>query len=69
MTTYISVAPAYGRTYKTQAEVRAGFNAGHDFRILDPFVRGSYVNKSDLPAGSKLDVHYGKNGSKRLIIP
>lgn len=69
MTTYISVVPAYDHSYPTQAAVKAGFAAGHDFRIVDVFHRGSYVNKDDLPKDAKLDVHYGKDGSKRLIIP
>ena len=67
---YVSVVPAYGREYKTQAEVVAGFKAGHDFRVVDVFHGGGrYVNIRDLPPGEKLDVHYGKNGSKRLIVP
>jgi hypothetical protein len=39
----ITVTPAYGRDYKTEAEARADWNSGKDFSIPG----GGYVNKED----------------------
>ncbi len=43
---YISAVPAYGRDYKTKADVLADWEAGKDFLIQDMFESG-YINKAD----------------------
>ena len=44
MSVWIEALPAYGRDYKTQAEVKADWEAGKDFRDA---ASGRYVNKAD----------------------
>lgn len=54
---WITVVGAYGRTYNSQAAVRADWNADKDFKI--PY--GPYVNKSDAESqGLRVIVRYGK---------
>ena len=45
---YLEVSPAdrYNR-YRSDDEVQAGWEAGHDFFIHSPFVRGNYLNNRD----------------------
>lgn len=54
----IECVPAYGRDYKTKAEVLAAFEAGKDFQIAELGYGGRYVNKEDKPAGTPLCVRY-----------
>jgi len=60
----ISVYPAYGRDYKSKAEVIEAFNANKDFIVADAFHRycGAACNKSDLVAGNegKVKIRYKK---------
>ena len=62
MSKFITVVPAYGRDFKTQKEVKAAFEAGKDFMIVDVFhaQNGSYENKGDAPKGATLNVRYAK---------
>lgn len=63
MSTYLTVIPAYGRDYKSQAEVRAAYNAGADFIIQDFFSGqdGRAINREDAQrAGVKLSIRYSK---------
>jgi hypothetical protein len=55
------LVPAYGRDYKSKAEVLAAWDGGSDFRIanLGPD-SGSYVTKDELPKGAKVNIRYGK---------
>lgn len=54
---YLEVAPAYGRDYKSQAEVKADWNANLDFRAYT----GQYINKSDAQRlGYKVLVRYAR---------
>lgn len=56
--TFIEVIPAYGRDYKTQAEVKADWKSGKDFQ--DPF-SGSYLNKQDAEQnGLSVIIRYAK---------
>ena len=43
----ITIIPAYGRDYETEAEATADWNEGKDFRIADISSRwnGSYISK------------------------
>lgn len=68
---YLVVTPAFTKgTLKTQAEVRAHFTKGGDFQIrsIGPD-DGRYVNKTDLPAGTKMQVRYGIGGTKVMTLP
>ena len=57
MKKFIEVVPAYGRTYKNQAEVKAAWKAGFDF--CDTFTR-QYVNREDAERqGLSVIVRYG----------
>ena len=56
---YISAVPAYGRDYKSQKEVRAAWNEGHDFLIQDMRHSG-YINKDDKPAHVVLNIRFKK---------
>lgn len=47
---YLTLVPAYGRDYKSQAAVKADWNCDKDFLVQDissPY-DGKYVNKKDL---------------------
>ena len=43
----LHLSPAYGRDYKTEAEVRAAWNDGKDFRMENGPAAGGYINKGD----------------------
>jgi len=43
----LEVVPAYGRDYKSQAEVKADWEANMDFQIVSAFAHGRYINKQD----------------------
>lgn len=55
----LTLIPAYGRDYKSKAEVSADFEAGKDFYISDMSSRydGSLVNKADLIGDGVTEVH------------
>lgn len=42
------LTPAYGRDYKSKAEVLADFNADKDFQVHGPTPSGAYTNRADL---------------------
>lgn len=54
---YLSAVPAYGRDYKSKAEVKAAWEAGKDFEIQS-FNQGGYVNKDDAPRGATINIRY-----------
>jgi hypothetical protein len=62
MSTYLEVVPAYGRDYKSQAEVKAAWASGKDFLIQDlaSGQDGRYVNKDDAPKGGTMVIRYAK---------
>lgn len=60
------VSPAYGRDYRNQKEVKAGYAAGHDFRSL---MTGQYVNKDDHPEDMTLLVRYNRGMGIMSIKP
>lgn len=62
-TKYVTVVPAYGRDYKTKAEVKAAFNEGKDFTVNDFFSGqdGRAVNKEDAEReGVVLSIRYDR---------
>lgn len=56
---YLSAIPAYGRDYKSKAEVTKAWDEGQDFLIQDMFSSG-YINKADKPSDVTLNVRYAK---------
>lgn len=59
---YVEVVPAYGRDYKSQAEVKADWNANKDFTVVDFGPNyGRATNKEDCEQmGLKVLVRYAK---------
>lgn len=67
---WITVIGAYGRTYRSQAEVLKDWNANKDFKI----VGGPYLSKSDVEdSHTRVIVRYGKDaalgGGKVMQVP
>ncbi len=63
MAEYVTVVPAYGRDYTSQAKVAADYFAGKDFTVVDFFSpwNGSKVNKADAEReGIILSIRYNK---------
>ena len=57
------LVPAYGRDYKSLAELKAGLRKGHDFLIQDISSKwnGKYVNlKQLIESGSDATIRYLK---------
>ena len=60
MNMYYELVPAYGRDYKSKAEVIAAWNAGKDFE-------GDYqlgfkpVNREDIPKPCTVNLRYKRN--------
>jgi hypothetical protein len=44
----MTLTPAYGRDYKSKAEVLADFDGDKDFVVADIMSGGGYTNKADL---------------------
>lgn len=64
---YITVRPAYGRNYKTKAEVLEAWKEGKDFQIVDLFNGpGRYLNYLEAPKGSTVNVRYDND---RKVLP
>lgn len=68
---FINVEPAYGKDYKTQKEVKAAWEAGKDFIILDftnPYY-GKPINKEDAEnAGTIQAVNIRFAGQQKLCV-
>lgn len=58
---YITVTPAYGRDYTSQAKVRAAWEAGEDFIIASVGPdSGRYISSRDDVAGATIMARYAK---------
>tara|TARA_R110000868_G_scaffold410044_1_gene696989 strand:- start:335 stop:556 length:222 start_codon:yes stop_codon:yes gene_type:complete len=57
---YYELTPAYGRDYKTKAEVIAAFEAGKDFEG-DYNLGFRLCSKTDIPPGSTVNLRFKKN--------
>lgn len=44
----LTLIPAYGRDYKSKAQVLADYNNDKDFMVCDYLGKSAYINKSDL---------------------
>lgn len=53
-----TLVPAYGRDYKSRAEVESAFEAGKDFQLASLFHGAGYVSKSDFEAGDSVALRY-----------
>ena len=53
-----TLVPAYGRDYKSRAEVESAFEAGKDFQLASLFHGSGYVSKSDFEAGDSVTLRY-----------
>lgn len=58
--TYYELQPAYGRDYKTKAEVIAAFEGNKDF-MGDYQLGMSLVNKQDIPKPCTVNLRYKQN--------
>lgn len=64
----MTLKPAYGRDYKSKAEVLKDWNANKDFRIASVERGGTYINKEDaskLVNSPKIFIRY--NRSQKII--
>ena len=56
----MTLTPAYGRDYKSQASVLADFNAGKDFILRHLLERDRPINKAQIPVGTQVQFRYAK---------
>lgn len=61
---YISAVPAYGRDYKTQAQVKADWLAGKDFKDART---GQYLSIRDVANDPDLHVTIRYNNNLRVV--
>lgn len=64
---YGSLTAAYGRRYNTKKEVETAFNEGKDF-MLHLISGTTYINKEQYALGVKVEVRYGKNSEKVMVL-
>lgn len=57
---YCTVIPAYGRDYKSQAEVKSDFLAGKDFQMQSITHGSGYCSIRDFESGVTVNVRYAK---------
>jgi hypothetical protein len=55
-----TLGPAYGRDYKSAAEVIDAFNDGKDFIMLSTGHNGTYCSKRDFAKGITVQLRYDK---------
>lgn len=70
MTNSIIVKPAYGRSYPNKSLAVQDWRAGMDFFILNENGRpmSTYCSNRDFEAGTSVEIRYGKNLEKLVII-
>jgi hypothetical protein len=58
----MTLTPAYGRDYKSAKAVKADFDANKDFEVADLFsgTSGRYINKEQIPAGTRVTLRYDR---------
>lgn len=70
--TYLTVRPAYGVQLNSQQAILDHYADNKDFEILSVHYKGGrYLNKEDVERQDekiRLEVRYGKYGSKVMII-
>jgi hypothetical protein len=67
---YMTLVPAYGRDYKTQAEVKAALDAGKDFQVSNMFDPndGSYLNSEDMRTMAPIEFHIRYKGLRNICV-
>ena len=66
---FVTLIPAYGRTYKNKSQVMADWNADKDFIVqcmMHP-ADGKPINKSQVTT-EKIQIRYGKNNTKSMNV-
>lgn len=66
MSIYYELTPAYGRDYKTKAEVTAAWTDGKDF-IGDYQLGFALVNREDIPKPCMVNLRYHKNRKVAVV--
>lgn len=64
---YTVVSPAYGRDYKKQADAKADFLAGKDFKMESVEFGGGYCSVRDFASGVPVEVRYARL-TKAVIV-
>lgn len=64
---WLTLSPAYGRDYKSKAEVEADFRSGKDFKMETLGQGGTYCSIRDFAKGTKVMVRYAKMRSVHQI--
>lgn len=72
MSKVLTVIPAYGRDYQTEAQAMEAWREENDFFILDGPYRGSYLSSADVDRAVKdgvrfINIRY-RNTSKVAVI-
>lgn len=63
---YYELVPAYGRDYKTKAEVVAAWESGKDFEG-DYQLGFKLVNKQDIPKPCTVNLRYKRNMNVAVV--
>lgn len=62
----MTIAPAFGRDYKSAKEATEAFNAGKDFMLMS--MEGSgYISKRDIPVGTVVSIRYKKLTQQTIV--
>ena len=72
MSNYIVCRPFHAKTLNSQKAVREFFAEGHDFIILSVVHgAGRHISKSEVEKDPsiRLEVRYGRNGEKVMMLP
>lgn len=73
MIDYICVQPAYGVQLNSMKAVELHYANNRDFQILSVVHgAGRYINRSNVEQAKgriKLEIRYGKDGRKAMILP
>ena len=59
-------SPAYGRDYKSGADVMEAFVKGLDFVNELPHIRGKYMSVRDVKPGDSIELRYNKQ--QKVIV-
>lgn len=63
-----TLTPAYGRDYKSAAEVKAAWNAGKDFVDASFDASGTYANKDSFPMGTRVGIRYARLTKQVFVV-
>jgi hypothetical protein len=65
---YMTLVPAYGRDYKSQAEAKADLDAGKDFSVSQFGSASSYIGKEELLLMAPIEVHIRYKGLRNICV-